>query len=236
MNLKWNVFMVLVMTGYSVIASGQAVTGKIMIDGQIYSSGSSNVVQGSGKVITVKRQLNTFHNLSINIAADIEYIASNDYKLELSADDNVAAVITSAISGDTLLIDTDRSFSTQSRIHIKIYGASTLNSLRVGGSSDINLNGITGDSLEITVNGTGDVVAEGNIKNLIVHVVGSGNIRSKALQADNVTVDVDGTADVTVTANNRLNVMIDGVSNVTYYGHPTIRKTINGVGNISAGY
>ncbi len=236
MNLKWNILFVVTLAGFSGIAVSEAVTGKIIIDGQEYGSGSSNVVQGSGNVITDKRKLSTFDTLSINIAADIEYIASDSYLLELTADDNITSVITPTIRGNTLSIDTDRSFSTQSRLRARVYGPASLSTLLVNGSSDVKLQGIAGDTLEIQLGGTGDIVAQGKVKNLVIVIKGSGEVNSKALQADNVSINVRGSTNVIVTANNQLDVEINGVSDVTYYGHPaTINKTINGVGEVSAG-
>ena len=236
MKIKQNYFVLIALAGFSSMALSEAVTGKIIIDGQEYSSGSSNVIQGSGKTVTDKRKLNAFSKLSINIAADIEYIASDSHRLELTADDNIAPTITSSIIGNTLSIDTNKSFSTQSKIRTKIYGPSTLQSVVIDGSSDVNLQGITGSSLEINLDGTGDITAQGKVSNLIISANGSGNVNTKELQADDVTINVEGSTDVTATANKNLDVVINGVSDVTYYGHPgSINKTIDGVGNVSAG-
>ena len=236
MNKKCNALSLIALAGFSNIASSEAVTGKIIIDGQEYSSGSSNIVQGSGNVITEKRKLSAFNKLQINITADIKYFASDDHRLELTADDNVAATITSNIRGNTLLIDSDRSFSTQSKLRARIMGSPDLQAVTVDGSSDVNLQGIKANLLEINLDGTGDISAQGNVSNLIINVDGSGDVNTKELQADNVTVNVEGSTDVSVTANNKLDVVINGVSNVTYYGHPgSINKTIDGVGDVSAG-
>ncbi|HFD11802.1 MAG TPA: DUF2807 domain-containing protein [Crenotrichaceae bacterium] len=236
MNFKWNVLFVLAFTGFSGTALSEAVTGKIMIDGQEYGSGSSNVIQGSGNIVTDKRKLSAFDKLSVNIAADIEYIASDRYQLVLTADDNIAPVVTSVVRGSTLLIDTERSYSTGSRVHAKVYGPALLGQLLLDGSSDINLQGIAGNSFEINLDGTGDITAQGKVKNLIIQVDGSGHVDTKALHAENVTINVDGSTDVVVTATNKLDVTIDGVSDVTYYGHPNaINKSIDGVGEVTAG-
>jgi hypothetical protein len=236
MKIKQNIFILISLAGFSSMALSEAVTGKIIIDGQEYSSGSSNVIQGSGKIVTDERKLNTFNELSINIAADIEYIASDSHRLELTADDNIAPTITSSIIGNTLSIDTNQSFSTQSKIRTKIYGPSTLQSVVIDGSSDVKLQGITGDLLEIKLDGSGDITAQGNVSKLIIKADGSGNINTKELLADDVIINIEGSTDVTVTANKNLGVEINGVSDVTYYGHPgSINKTIDGVGNVTAG-
>ncbi len=249
MILKLNAFVLISMAGYSSVVSSEAVTGKIVIDGNAYSSessviieggnviqGSGNILKGTGKFATEHRKLSTFDSLLINISADIEYIASDKYKIELSADDNIIAVITTAVKGNSLVIDTDRSFNTRSRIHLTIYGPATLKSLQIDGSSDISLRGLSSNSLNISLDGTGDIKAEGNVRDLTIQIDGSGDVNTKALQADNVIIEVDGSTDVVVTANNKLDVTIDGVSDVTYYGHPnSITKSIDGVGEVSAG-
>jgi hypothetical protein len=236
MKIKQNSLVLIALAGFSSMALSETVTGKIIIDGQEYSSGSSNVIQGSGKTVTDKRKLNTFSELSINIAADIEYIASDSLRLELTADDNIAPTITSSIIGNTLSIDTNQSFSTQSKIRTKIYGPPTLQGVVIDGSSDVKLQGITGDLLEIKLDGTGDIKVQGNVSKLSIKADGSGNVNTKELQADDVTIHVEGSTDVTVTANKNLDVVINGVSDVTYYGHPSsINKAIDGVGKISAG-
>ena len=193
-------------------------------------------MQGSGNPVTVDRKLESFDKLSINIAADIDFIASDRSRLELTADDNIAPTITATTRGRTLVIDSDRSFSSNSRIRVKVFGSASLRSVAVDGSSDLNIQGIASDSLEINLDGTGDITAQGSVKNLIINVDGSGDVNTKALQAENVDVDVDGSSDITVTVHNKLDVAIDGVSDVTYYGHPkSINKSIDGVGEVSSG-
>jgi hypothetical protein len=236
MNIKIITLVLMTLAGFSGIALSNAVTGKIVIDGKEVSSGSSNIIQGSGNVITDKRKLSTFDKLDLNITADIEYIASDRSRLELTADDNVAAIITSDIRGNTLYIESNRSFSTQSQLSVKIFGSPGLQGVNIDGSSDVTLQGISGDSLEINLDGTGDITAQGKVSNLTIKVDGSGDVNTKNIQAENVTINVEGSTDVTVTANKNLDVTIDGVSDVTYYGHPSsINKAIDGVGEISAG-
>ncbi len=236
MTIPKNILLILCMTGYSVTASSEAVTGKIIIDGREYSSSSSKMIQGSGHVITAKRELGLFNKLTINIPADIEYVASNNNQVVLSADDNIAPLISTTIRNNTLWIDSDRNFSTQSRTHLTISGSPSLRSLLVDSSANINLQGISSDIFEINLEGTGRITAQGKTRKLILKADGSGNIDTKALQADDVIINIDGSVDLTVRAHNNLDITIDGVSDVTYYGNPdTITKAIDGVGKISEG-
>lgn len=235
MKIKWHFLVLVALTGLPDMASSRAITGKIIIN-QTYSSGSSDLIQGSGNVITDKRSLKRFSKLSISSAVDIEYFASENYRLELTTDDNIVPIITSTIDGDTLSIDANQSYSTQSKLRAKIYGPSTLEGVKTDGSSDVNLQGIVSDLLEIDLDGSSDFTAQGKVQNLYIKTSGRSDINAKELLATNVTINTEGNTDVIVTVNKNLDVVLDGISDITYYGHPdSITKTIDGIGNVTAG-
>ena len=235
MKKKWNILLLMTLTGFSDMALCRSITGEIIIN-QTYSSGSSGSIRGNGQVTTAKRVLGKFNKLSVNTLVDIKYFSSESNWLELTADDNIVPIITSMIKDDTLSLDADQSYSTQSKVHAKIYGPSTLQKITVDGASDVNLQGITGDLLEIDLSGASDITAQGNVKNLKIKTSGSGDINTKELSADNVTIMTEGSSDTTVTANKKLDVSIDGASDITYFGHPdSVNKTIDGSGDLSAG-
>ena len=223
------------LTGFSGMASSRTITGKIIIN-QTYSSGSSNLIQGSGNVITDKRKLSSFSKLSISTVVDVEYFTSENYRLELTADDNIVPIISSSIEGDTLSIDARQSYSTQNKLRAKIYGPSTLGGVETDGSSDVNMQGIASNLLEIDLDGSSDFTVQGKVQNLHIKTSGRSDINAKKLLATNVTINADGHTDAIVTANKNLNVVLDGISDITYYGHPdSITKTIDGIGNVIAG-
>lgn len=235
MKIKWHFLVLVALTGLPDMASSRAITGKIIIN-QTYSSGSSDLIQGSGNVITEKRKLNGFSKLSISAAVDIEYFASENYSLELTADDNIVPIITSTIVGDTLIIDTNQSYSTQSKLHASIYGPSTLKGVKTDGSSDVNLQGIASDMLEINLEGSSDFTVQGKVQNLHIKTSGRSEINAKELLATNVTINTKGNTDAIVTVNKNLDIVLNGISDITYYGHPeSITKTIDGIGNVTAG-
>ncbi len=235
MKKKWNILLLMTLTGFSDMALCRSITGQIIIN-QTYSSGSSDSIRGNGQVTTAKRVLGEFNKLSVNTLVDIEYFSSESNWIELTADDNIMPIITSMIRGDTLSIDADQSYSTQSKIHAKIYGSSTLQKITVAGSSNVNLKGITSDLLEINLSGTSSISARGNVQSLILKISGSSEANTKELSADNVTIMTKGSCDAIVTANKKLDVEIDGISNITFFGNPdSINKTIDGIGKVSAG-
>lgn len=250
MCVKPTVLATFIMLSYSAASFSEAYTGKVVIDGKVYSSDSvvinsgnvnssnrDDVLNGSGVIVSETRNLTAFDDLLVNISADISYVSSDDYKLVLSGDDNIVAVISTSLEGKSIVINSKRSFNTQNNLKIVVYGPKSLNRLTVEGSSDVNLKGISNQMFEVILEGSGDIRVQGKVRELKVEVDGSGNIDTRLLEADNVDISIDGSADLAVTANNNLNVVIDGVSNVTYYGNPaSISKEIDGVGKVSPGY
>ncbi|MCK5829945.1 MAG: DUF2807 domain-containing protein [Methylococcales bacterium] len=236
MNIKRNVLLlVTILTGFSDMALCKSITGQIIVN-QTYSSGSSGLIQGNGQVITAKRVLGEFDKLSVSTLVDVEYFASESNWLELTADDNITPIISSLINDNTLSIDTDQSYSTKSKIYLKIYGPATLQKITVKGSTDVNLKGVTGDLLEINLSGTSQVTAQGSVQNLIIKTSGSSDANTKELLANNVTIMTKGSTDIIVTVKKELDVSTKGISNITYYGQPkSINKKIGGIGKVIAG-
>jgi len=235
MKKKWNVLLLMTLTGFVDMALSRSITGQIIIN-QTYSSGSSGAIRGNGQVTATKRVLGNFNKLSINTLLDIEYYASEYNRIELIADNNLIPIITSIIKGDTLLIDADQSYSTQNKIHAKIYGPSALSKVTADGSSDVKLQGITANLLEIDLSGASHITAEGKVKSLVIKKRGTSDANTKELSADYVTIITKGAGDAIVTVNKKLDVTINGISNITYFGHPdSINKMIDGIGKVSAG-
>lgn len=242
LNRKALITCTLVLYGSSFMATGGTYTGKIVIDGVEYgsgfsgSTGSSGVLEGNGKVVTKQRELGFFDQLSVQLTGDVNYVAADQFSLKIKADENIVPVITSEISGGVLVLDTDRSYSTQSKLQITVFGPPSLKGLVVDGSADVNMRGIDTGSLQIGLDGSGDVTAQGRVDSLLVKVDGSGDVSAKELIANNVMVATDGSTEVVVTAKNRLDVTVDGVGEVTYYGNPaTVNKAIDGVGDVKPG-
>lgn len=236
MNRQETSLMFIILATFSTHTMSEAMTGKIVVGNQTYSSGSASTVRGSGKIVTVNRTIGGFNKLSIQLAATIEFTGTGSKQLNITADDNLVDIITTTISNKTLLIESSHSFSTHHKIQIRITGPAALEKLVADGSTMINLHNIDGDSLEITLDGINHLTAEGKVKNLAIKAKGSGEIDTKKLPAENVDINLDGTINAVITVKNKLSAALEGISNVTYYGDPDlVNKTIDGISSISSG-
>jgi hypothetical protein len=87
----------------------------------------------------------------------------------------------------------------------------------------------------ISVTGAGNFTLNGEKQpSLEIYIQGAGDVDAFGLEVDDCTINIEGAGDCQVNVNRNLDVVIAGVGNVTYRGEPTITSDISGVGNISA--
>jgi len=229
---KWNILFLMVLSIFSTIALSRT----LVISGNSRFSVGSSLIRGNGKIEIDKRKLGLFEKLSTNVTADIEYVTSDSYQIEITTDDNIVPLIVTTVKDRTLFIDSSKSFSTVNSLRIKVYGPATLYGVSLNGASKVSLHGIAGNTLKININGSGNVTALGKVKNLIININGSSEIDTKKLSANDVTINGKGSSSIIVSVTKKLDVVVDGVSSVTYVGSPeVINKTIHGFGSITSG-
>lgn len=194
----------------------------------------AQVVQGSGKAKTEDRKMGKFTHIAVKGATDCDVTVGKTQKVEITADDNLLSLVTTEVVGETLVITTKGSTSTQLGIKARIT-VPELNGLDIAGSGDSAIRGIKSKTFFVSISGSGDVKASGGADNISTSIAGSGNIDLSGLKAKVGDVSITGSGDVKVSASEKLNATIAGSGNVTYYGNPKVRKTVMGSGEIVKG-
>ena len=90
--------------------------------------------------------------------------------------------------------------------------------ITMAGSGTITANGITAESMEVTVAGSGTVAATGTTDQLELTVAGSGSADMEGLQVDRAEVTVAGSGDATFASNGTVDASIVGSGNVRVRG------------------
>lgn len=93
-----------------------------------------------------------------------------------------------------------------------------------GGSGNLNLVLGQADSIELSVQGSGNALLSGQASLLHVNVLGSGDVDTRKLKADQVNINASGSGDVTVFAAQNLKLRLAGSGEVTVYGNPATRN------------
>lgn len=174
-------------------------------------------------------------------------------ELFVEGDDNLINIVNTSVSNNHLTISIADNISFTPRHTLVIYVTTNdLKGLKVNSCGDIiNSGHISGDALELTIDGSGDiqlanllyetlnlyVKASGDIKlsgkakTVNAEVAGSGDINAKMVRAIESNVTINGRGDCHIFASNKANIKINGSGDVNLFGNPPIvRQLVNAAG------
>lgn len=210
-------------------------TGKVIINGQDMSDPNSSMLKGSGVKETIHRKISDFSAISIQGGFDIQYTQGEKPSLSITGDDNIIKDVITTVNGSTLHLSINKSFSSSLPIHIVITSPK-LSSVKTNGSSDIELNEIKTERLELELNGSVDLHANGTATELNINLTGAGDANIKSLTTKIANVDIKGSGDINLTVTQTLNANIFGSGDIVYFGHPSsVNKKVFGAGDIESG-
>lgn len=102
------------------------------------------------------------------------------------------------------------------------------------GFGDLDLNAIDLETLDIIVEGAGDITARGRAGQLNLTVEGAGDADLDELFATNAEIRIEGGGQAEVRASDRANVVIEGVGEVDFAGRPAnLTQEVSGIGSVS---
>jgi hypothetical protein len=187
---------------------------------------------GSGDVITESRDVNGFDEIVLLGSGDVIIDMTGTESLEIEAEDNVMAQLTSDVIDGRLELGVEGSITTTRGITYTITAAELVG-VTIKGSGDVNGTDIDADSFEVTIDGSGNVDLTGTSSDLTVRIAGSGDFDGPDLESATGTVTIDGSGGVVVNVTDDLTVIINGSGDVEYMGDPVLHQTINGSGDVS---
>jgi hypothetical protein len=194
---------------------------------------SHNSVQGSGFIISEKRDLADFSGIDVSSAFHVEVSAQKDYEFEISADDNILPLVETSVSDGVLRISLKEGIKASSPIRIRI-SVPNIDRIEASGASKISVANLKNESLQIDSSGACRIDLAGETRDLIVDVSGAGNINASELRSKTAHVDASGASQVDVFVTDRLSSDASGASRITYSGDPTnAEKRSSGVSRIS---
>lgn len=210
-------------------------------------------VVGSGKVATEARAVGGFDAIALRGSITLVLRQGEREGVELSADDNLLALVETRVVGRTLeigavpntgwrtrndirvIVDlvhlTSLSLSGSGDVRSDALKAGTLK-LRVDGSGDMRLRRLVADEVSVRVAGSGDVGLDGRATKLAISVAGSGDVDAGGLDADDASVSIAGSGDADVNAGRTLAITIAGSGDVRYRGNASLQTAIAGSGSV----
>lgn len=190
------------------------------------------IIEGSGRAGRAARAATPFVAIELEGPADLEVSVGPAESIEVEADDNLLDLITTDLDGGTLRIGTRGSFRTRITPVVRVT-VRELERLKLRGSGDARIAGVEAGRLDLVLEGSGDIEAEGRAETVSADLYGSGNIELGRLAAPAFEVSLYGTGDVRLHSTGTLSAAVYGTGRVEYSGEPRLlRRDVYGPGSI----
>lgn len=189
-------------------------------------------VVGSGVPVTLNHDVDQPYS-ELEISGTLEVLAGVGDKasLAVTADDNIAPLITVEMRGQCLAIRLKERVKPVTPIRV-VMTTLPITKAACAGAVTLRLEEISADRFEASVAGASGMSLSGAVNELVIDSAGAGEIDAGSLSAKKVAVTIAGAGAVDVNAVESLNVTITGAGEVNYTGDPTIEQTIVGVGRV----
>lgn len=190
-------------------------------------------VKGSGNVITQTRDISGFDALDISGAMEVEVVAQKEFSVQIEGDDNLLEFIRTEVRGSKLYIDSQKRYSTNGRIRVRI-GAPNIERLDVSGASIVSVADLKSSSLTVDSSGASKIKVTGQTDELTVDMSGASKLEAFDLKARNANVDASGACQMSVFVSEDLKADLSGASKLNYEGTPkNVKKKTSGASSIS---
>ncbi len=204
----------------------------IQIGDKKFSSGKTDYSQNSVNE-NCKFKLKNFTKLNLKTVLLVKIEAGKEPSCKITADKNIASIISFDQKGDTLTIDSKKSFSTEGDLQIYL-STKKLEAITSNTASTIKFSNVNSDKLILKFYGASFVIGKGRVKNLGVVAKGSVEVNLKELKAKNAVVKTDGSSEVYLWVEDYLDAKSKGASEIIYRGNPRkIKKEAKEASEIS---
>ena len=202
----------------------------------LVNSMGGEILIGSGQVISEERALPDFDKVELEGSMNVEITQGPAVKCTVEGDDNILSMLKTEVRSNRLRIYMEHGISLSSYKTLDIYlEVPEITGAAVSGSGDITFTDVTGQEVEVSIDGSGDITGTGEVETLSAYVNGSGDIRLLQLYAKEASVEVNGSGDVGVNVSDSLEAEINGSGDIKYKGDPPrVTRSVNGSGDITA--
>ena len=199
------------------------------------TSGWRSSIEPSGREESRTLEVADFEALALRGSYKLELTAGQAYRVTLTGDTALLDKVDAAVEGQTLRIGLEEGmrWGDIGQLEARV-GLPTLRALTIDGRVDAMLAALDSDNLALTINGAGEIEANGVCGRLSLTTNGAGDFAGRELRCKSVAITINGAGDAAVYASQSLSSTINGVGNVTVYGNPpSVSKTRSGFGSVT---
>lgn len=249
-NLLWGI---LVLVGMISLVGCDQIEIRNDRNGSGINIGGIGSVRGSGDVESRDFDVSDFNGIDISGNYEVIWQQGTSYSLTIEMQENLFDYLDVTVRGNTLRINSSRSFNTTNATRPRVYiesptldsahfsGAINANnwdriqgntfSLETAGAVNITLD-VQVDTFEISVSGAGDLTLSGVAIVTDINIAGASDISASSLQTEETSISIAGAGNVDIAVSNDLTVHLTGAGRVRYIGDPTVVSTILGPGSV----
>jgi hypothetical protein len=188
---------------------------------------------GSGQLATTQREVSGFTKVELSGQGDLTIEQTGTESLTISAEENLLPLLTSDVSGDTLVLGTKPNTTiVPSQPITYSVTVKDLNGLAVSGSGTISAPKLATTDLATKISGSGTITVNGAANDQNLEISGSGRYQAEGLTSKTVKARISGSGNATVMATDVLDVAISGSGSLTYSGNPEVKQEISGSGKL----
>lgn len=219
-------------------------------------AGSNSSTKGNKKITSIEKSITNYSDILIAGSCDVIYEQNVNSKayLRIEIDENLQQYVKAEVNNGTLKISLDgqniratkfRAYTNSPSLSIvKISGSGDVTlknkvvspslEISISGSGDLIAENIQSDNLKISISGSGDVRASGRVTNSNISIQGSGDVDALGLVTKNTRCSIQGSGDAKVQATNELSAQVSGSGDIRFKGNPKkLNKSVKGSGSIS---
>jgi hypothetical protein len=192
-----------------------------------------SITKGSGQVTTETRQVAGFTKVELSGTGELTIQKTGTESLTISAEDNMLPLLTSEVSGDTLVLGTKPNAEiVPSKPITYSLTVKDLTGLSVSGSGSVRASDLATNSLSTKISGSGTITPSGTVGAQDLDISGSGGYRAEQLTSKSVKARISGSGNASVLVSDTLDVTISGSGTLTYSGDPKVTQEISGSGKV----
>ena len=192
---------------------------------------SSHAIRGSGVRAEEDREVGAFHAIELETCASVLVKVGEEHSVHLSGDDNILPMVETKVEDGVLSIDLHGAGAFRCALEVVI-GTPSLDGFTIEGSGDVEIRGLASDEVELSIEGSGTITAQGKAGKLIGSIEGSGSLELADLDAHRAELSIEGSGSMDVHVAEALRYSIEGSGEIHYAGEPDLGGRIDGSGSV----
>jgi hypothetical protein len=207
--------------------------------------------KGNGNITTSERIVSTFQKINVSGSATVRFHISQEYRVVVTVDENLAEYVEIVTRGNTLNIGTKSGSYSFTKFVVDVYAPTVIGVSVSGSGSFENLDKITVSTFESSVSGSGNIkgtveskkfsarisgsgriTVAGNSQDTDIHISGSGRFIGSEFVTNNASARISGSGNAEIHVTDNLRASISGSGSINYRGNPIIDSSISGSGRV----